>query len=95
MPKILTAEERAKRWAAMDKSKIKEPKVNTNKSESKTYTVTLLKRSAVYFIFEKTVAEMGIQPGKYLREALIEKLKHDGRLSEDFVEPNYRKQITD
>ena len=49
---------------------------------TQTYTVRVRHGSALETATEKAAADAGIQPGKYLRQALTEKLIHDGYITE-------------
>ena len=88
MPKVLTSEERAKRWAASaekkpsykEKVRIKNKKA---REEGKVYTVRARKGSKICEATENAAAKLGIQPGTYLRIALVEKLRKDGYTLED------------
>ena len=89
MPKVLTSEERAKRWTENAK-KNEARKAAKRKISTKTYTVRVAKGSGLYGGIEKAAKTIGIQPGNYLRMALIEKLQKDGFLKgvpEDDEEP--------
>ena len=82
MPKILTSEERAKRWTENAK-KNEARKAAKRKISTKTYEVRVAKSTGIYNGIEKAAKTIGIQPGTYLRMALIEKLQRDGYLQEE------------
>ena len=92
VPKIITSEERARRWAEnakkneerklsyKEKTRIKNQKA---REEGKVYTVRVRKDSKICEFTDKAAANLGIQPGTYLRIALVEKLKRDGYMLEN------------
>ena len=50
--------------------------------KTQTYTVRVYHGSELETAIEKAAADAGKQPGRYLREALIEKLRRNGYLTE-------------
>ena len=82
MPKILTAEERAKKWSE-NAQKNAERKAERRREFTKTYTVRVSIGSGIYNGIEKAAKNIGIQQASYLRMALIEKLQREGYLSEN------------
>lgn len=48
---------------------------------TQTYTVRVRHESELELATEKAASDVGLQPGKYLRQALIEKLQREGYLA--------------
>lgn len=55
--------------------------------KTKVYTVRVYKDSPIMIAAEKAASDAGKQPGRYLRQALIEKLQRDGYIGEAPEEP--------
>lgn len=57
-------------------------KTQKRAATTQTYTVRVRHESELELATEKAAADAGIQPGTYLRLALIEKLQRDGYIAE-------------
>lgn len=78
MPKITSWQER------QEKAKERNRRFAQNRApKTKVYTVRVYYGSEIYNATEKAASDAGKQPGRYLREALIEKLRKDGYTLED------------
>ena len=76
MPKIVDWKERQEKAAARNR------KFSKNRYEkTKVYTVRVYYDSPLYEATESAAAKAEIQPGTYLRLALVEKLQKDGFLT--------------
>lgn len=89
MPKILTPEERAKKWAKLDKKRIRTPSIS--QQADKRYSIIVLKRTELYDALEKAIREYDKRSDSFLRRAVVEKLQRDGYLRPDFEEHNHRR----
>jgi len=91
VPKVLTAEERAKRWAEYEKTHKTRPKKSPaeriaakkknnaqwRKENAKTVTVTLSNSSGIPEALQKAIEKTGDTEAGYVRKALIEKLRRN------------------
>lgn len=85
MPKIMSWQERQeKAKERQEKAKERNKRyVQIRAQKTKVYTVRVYYGSEIYTATEKAASDAGKQPGQYLREALIEKLRKDGYMLED------------
>ena len=81
MPRKLTtnADYRASERKAQERNRRKSQKIA---AKSQTYTVRVYHGSDLESATEKAASDAGVQPGRYLRMALIEKLQRDGYIVE-------------
>ena len=89
MPKILTSEERAKRWAENAKKNALRKQQRAAQGEvKKSYTIDILRRTELYEALEGASQKEGVQPGRFIRISIIEKLKREGYLNQDYTDNN-------
>ena len=81
MPKTISTMEqmRESEEKRRERNRRKNAKKATN---TRTYTVRVYHGSALETATEKAASDAGIQPGRYLRKALVEKLTREGYIAE-------------
>lgn len=84
MPEIMPYDEWKRKKDEKDERKKERNRKKAKKiyERTKTYTVRVYKDSEIMQAIERAASDAGKQPGRYLRQAMMEKLQRDGYIAE-------------